>query len=54
VARFFANGIADFEGKGRESVFGAVRVALLFVLIVSSLAHVFGDQDCFFFFLLLF
>ena len=28
MARFFANGIADFEGKGRESVFGAVRVAL--------------------------
>ena len=47
--QIFANGIADFEGKGRESVFGAVRVALLFVLIVSSLAHVFGGSRLFLF-----
>ena len=54
MARFLQMELLILREKGRESVFGAVRVALLFVLIVSSLAHVFGDQDCFFFFLLLF
>ena len=45
MARFLQMELLILREKGRESVFGAVRVALLFVLIVSSLAHAFGDQD---------
>jgi len=52
--QIFANGIADFEGEREGVSFWSCSSCSFFVLIVSSLAHVFGDQDCFFFFLLLF
>ena len=49
MARFLQMELLILREKGRESVFGAVRVALLFVLIVSSLAHVFGGSRLFLF-----